>query len=119
MTVRVKICGITNGEDGLAAAQLGADALGFVFASSPRQVSVEKAREIIETLPPMIQTVGVFVDEDPAKVAYTATFCHLDLLQFHGGESVAYCAGFERRVIKALRLGGREDYQGLSNTVML
>jgi phosphoribosylanthranilate isomerase len=114
VTVRIKICGITNEEDALAAAQLGADALGFIFAPSPRQVMAERAREIIETLPPMIQTVGVFVDADPEKVNHTATYCHLDLLQFHGDETPEYCSGFGRRVIKAIRLRSRKDLQSLS-----
>jgi phosphoribosylanthranilate isomerase len=114
MTVRIKICGITNGGDALAAAQLGADALGFIFASSPRQVSAEKVREIIDRLPPMIQTVGVFVDEDHESVSAAANFCRLNLLQFHGSESVEYCASFDRKVIKAMRVGGSEDLRGLS-----
>ncbi len=114
MAIRIKICGITNEEDALAATQLGADALGFVFATSPRQVSVEKAREIIGTLPPLVQAVGVFVDEDPEKVAYTATFCHLDLLQFHGNESPSYCGSFDHRVIKAVRLRSSSDLETLS-----
>jgi len=114
MSVRIKICGITNKEDALAAAQMGADALGFIFAPSPRQILAERAREIIETLPPMVQTVGIFVDEDPEKVAHMAMYCHLDLLQFHGSESPRYCSGFDRRVIKAIRLRSRQDLQGLS-----
>jgi len=100
--VRIKICGITNTKDAAAAVELGADAVGFVLASSPRQVSPEKAREIIMALPPFVQSVGVFVDEDPEKVASTAAFCRLDLLQFHGKESPAYCRGFGQRVIKAV-----------------
>ncbi len=100
--VRIKICGITNTKDAAAAVKLGADAVGFVLASSPRQVSPEKAREIIMALPPFVQSVGVFVDEDPEKVASTAAFCRLDLLQFHGKESPAYCRGFGQRVIKAV-----------------
>ena len=102
--VRIKICGITNEEDALWAAQQGADAIGFVFAPSPRQVSPEKAKSIIKVLPPLIQTVGVFVDEDPAKVEATAAFCRLDLFQFHGNETAAYCARFGRGVIKAVRV---------------
>ena len=117
MAVRIKICGITNEEDALSAAQLGADALGFIFAASPRQVSAERAREIIETLPPMVHRVGVFVDEDPEKVAATATYCHLDLLQFHGSESPGYCRSFDRRVIKAIRVRSKRDLQGLSEYI--
>jgi phosphoribosylanthranilate isomerase len=112
--VRIKICGITNTQDAVAAAELGADAVGFVFAPSPRQVSPEKAREIIIALPPLVQAVGVFLDEDPEKVASIADFCRLDLLQFHGKESAAYCARFGRRVIKAVRVQNRGGLKGCS-----
>ncbi len=117
MAVRIKICGITNEEDGLAAAKFGADALGFVFAPSPRRISVERAREIIKVLPPLVQTVGVFVNEDPEKVLSTAAACGLDILQFHGDESAAYCSSFDRRVIKAVRLQSRDDLDNLSKYV--
>lgn len=112
--VRIKICGITNTQDALAAAELGADAVGFVFAPSPRQVSPEKARDIIMALPPLVQAVGVFVDEDPEKVASVAEFCRLDLLQFHGKEPASYCARFGRRVIKAVRVQNRGGLKGCS-----
>jgi len=113
VTVRIKICGITNVEDARVAAQLGADALGFIFAPSPRQIVAKRAREIIGLLPPMVQTVGVFVDEDPEKVAHLATYCRLDLLQFHGSESPGYCGSFDRRVIKVVRVRSQQDFKGL------
>ena len=109
MTVRIKICGITNEEDALIAAKLGADAIGFIFAPSPRQIAPERAKEIVGILPPLVQTVGVFVDEEPEKVARAASFCHLDVLQFHGRESPAYCRRFDSRVIKGVRMRSRED----------
>jgi len=112
--VRIKICGMTNAEDAKAAAELGADAVGFVFAPSPRQVSPEKARDIIMALPPLVQAVGVFVDEDPEKVAATAVFCRLDVLQFHGKESPAYCRRFGKRVIKAVRVRNRTGLEDCS-----
>lgn len=112
--VRIKICGMTNAEDAKAAAELGADAVGFVFARSPRQVSPEKARNIIMALPPLVQAVGVFVDEDPEKVAATAVFCRLDLLQFHGKECPAYCRRFGKRVIKAVRVRNRTGLEDCS-----
>ncbi len=112
--VRIKICGMTNTEDAVAAAELGADAVGFVFAPSPRQVSAEKAREIIMALPPFIQTVGVFVDEDPERVASIADSCRLDMLQFHGKESPAYCSRFGQRVIKAVRVQDQDRLEGCS-----
>ena len=107
--VWIKVCGTTNSEDALAAAGLGADAIGFVFAQSPRQVSPDVAHEIIKTLPPSVQTVGVFVDEDPERVASTADLCDLDLLQFHGKETAGYCGQFGRRVIKAVRIKDEDD----------
>lgn len=107
--VWIKVCGITNLDDALAAAELGADAIGFVFASSPRQVSPETAQEIIKTLPPLVRTVGVFVDEDAERVAYIAECCDLDLLQFHGQETAAYCGRFGRGVVKAVRVQNEND----------
>jgi phosphoribosylanthranilate isomerase len=109
MAVRIKICGITNEEDALAAARFGADALGFIFASSPRRISAEKARKVIKALPPLVQRVGVFVDEDLEEVSSVAESCGLDILQFHGSESAEYCNSFDYRVIKAVRLKNRQD----------
>ena len=114
MTVRIKICGITRSEDALAAADLGTDAIGFVFAPSPRRVSPDKAREIVMALPPLVQTVGVFVDEDPEKVLSIAALCRLDMLQFHGKESPDYCRRFGQRVIKAMRVHGPDSLKGCS-----
>lgn len=102
---RVKICGITRIEDGLACAQLGADAIGLVFyASSPRHVSVAQARAIMAALPPFITTVGLFVDADPAEVRAVLGQLPLDLLQFHGRENPDYCQGFGRPYLKAVRV---------------
>lgn len=102
---RVKICGITRIEDGLACAQLGADAIGLVFyAASPRCVSVAQARAIMAALPPFITTVGLFVDADPAEVSAVLGQLPLDMLQFHGGESPSYCQGFNRPYLKAVRV---------------
>lgn len=102
---RVKICGVTRVEDGIACAQLGADAIGLVFyAPSPRHVSVAQARAIMAALPPFITTVGLFVDADPAEVSAVLTQLPLDLLQFHGDESPEYCQGFARPYLKAMRV---------------
>jgi phosphoribosylanthranilate isomerase len=101
---RIKICGITNFEDALAAVRSGADALGFVFAKSPRRLTPEQAREIIAHLPPLVTTVGVFVDEPAENVWKVAQACRLGALQFHGQESPEYCREFDRTVIKAFRV---------------
>ncbi|HEX9079082.1 MAG TPA: phosphoribosylanthranilate isomerase [Desulfuromonadaceae bacterium] len=103
--VKVKICGITTLEDALVAVDAGADALGFVFfAASPRHIFPEQAAAIIRRLPPFVQTVGLFVDEEPETVNSTADRCGLDIVQLHGGETPDYCDGIRRRVLKALRV---------------
>ncbi|MDI6892062.1 MAG: phosphoribosylanthranilate isomerase [Actinomycetota bacterium] len=112
--VKVKICGITNIEDALLAVKLGADALGFVLADSPRRADPKMVREGSLLLPPFISRVGVFVDEDEAEVKKLASFCGLDTLQFHGAESPYYCKDFEQKVIKALRVGDFSDLRALS-----
>lgn len=104
MTTRIKICGITNLDDALAACRLGADALGFVLAPSPRQVSPEQARAIIASLSPLVNTVGVFVNAPLAEVSELRRFCGLDWVQLHGDEDEDQAAALGRRVIKALRV---------------
>jgi len=111
--IRIKVCGITNIEDALAAQALGADAIGMVFAKSPRRVEKEQAREIVQALPPFVHLVGVFVDEEKSVIEDIADFCRLTVLQFHGSESPEYCAGFGRLVIKAFRISQREDIERL------
>lgn len=101
---RIKICGITNKEDALWAADLRVDALGFIFAESPRRVKPDAVCKIVKLLPPFISTVGVFVDEDKEKVREIADLCSLTTLQFHGEESTAYCEGFRQKVIKSFRV---------------
>jgi phosphoribosylanthranilate isomerase len=108
--VRVKICGITNPDDALQAVACGADALGLVFfAKSPRCVSPERAREIIARLPPLVTTVGLFVNEDPRTIRAVAARCRLDRVQLHGDESPADCLLPPLRVLKALRVRDAES----------
>jgi phosphoribosylanthranilate isomerase len=103
--VKVKICGITTLEDALTAVDAGADALGFVFyPASSRHIFPEQAARIICNLPPFVQTVGLFVNEELATVTSIADQCGLDIIQLHGDESPAYCAAIRRRVIKAFRV---------------
>jgi len=90
--VFIKICGITNEQDALLAVALGADALGFVFAPSPRQVAPSKVREIVRRLPPEIVTVGVFRDELPKRINDIMQEAHLQGAQMHGHESVGVTA---------------------------
>lgn len=108
--VRVKICGITRVEDALAAAAAGADAIGLVFyAKSPRAVDIEQARAILAALPPFVTTVGLFVDAERNELERILASVPLDLLQFHGDESVQQCEAFGRPYIKALRVKAGDD----------
>ncbi|MCX5749473.1 MAG: phosphoribosylanthranilate isomerase [Candidatus Saganbacteria bacterium] len=106
---KVKICGITNLKDALDAAALGADALGFVFAKSPRKISPEKAKEIVLKLPWRIIRVGVFVNEGAERVNRTVRACGLDLVQLHGDETPSYCKKIRSRMIKAVRIKNEKD----------
>ena len=101
----VKICGLTRAEDAIAAAELGAHALGFVFyPPSPRHISTRRAAEIIRALPPFVTTVGLFVNANANDVTSVIDEVPLGLLQFHGDETPHYCAQFRRPYIKALRV---------------
>lgn len=107
---RIKICGITRAEDALAAVSTGVDALGFVFyKKSPRAVSVEQARSIIEKLPAFVTTVGLFVDSAAEEVDNILQQVSLSLLQFHGDEPAAYCEQFGVPYIKAIRVTQSDD----------
>ncbi len=118
----VKICGITNIEDGLKAASLGVDALGFIFAPSLRRVEPDTTHKIIQALPTTLLKVGVFVDEDPEEVLRVAEYCGLNALQFHGKESPDYCQKFSLLVIKAIQIKDLEsldDMERYPDTILL
>ncbi|MEW6591152.1 MAG: phosphoribosylanthranilate isomerase [Pseudomonadota bacterium] len=105
MSLRVKICGITRIDDLHAACAAGADALGFVFYDkSPRQVSAEAAAALLRGLPPFVQSVGLFVNAEPAFVESVLKVAPLDLLQFHGDETPADCTRYGRPYLKAIRV---------------
>ena len=109
--MQVKICGITNVEDALCAAENGAAAVGFIFyPPSPRYIDPQKARGIIDRLPACLVKVGVFVNEKEQVISQIFKDCRLDMLQLHGDETPAFCGRFpSRRVIKALELKDEED----------
>lgn len=109
--IRVKICGITSPEDAAYAARAGADAIGLVFAPSPRRVSLAQAEEIVRAAPPFLAVVGLFVDESPETVVQIARLLSLTAVQLHGDESVQTVAHVARhcRVIKAFRVRRAED----------
>ena len=102
MVVKVKICGLTNVEDALAAVEAGADLLGFVlWEKSPRYVTIETARDIARRLPPAARRVGVFVNATVEQVMFSLRICDFSALQFHGQESPAFCQQFSVMTIKA------------------
>ena len=105
--VYVKVCGITNHEDARGAADAGAEAIGLVFAESPRRVSVEKARELAAALAKDVLKVGVFVNEEPEEVLRIAREVGLDYAQLHGDEGPEIVTAIREggvKVIKALRV---------------
>jgi phosphoribosylanthranilate isomerase len=105
MRTRIKICGITRVKDAQAATEHGADALGLVFyRPSPRCVSLEQARAIVERTGAFLATVAVFVNPTREEVQEVVRYTGVTMLQFHGDEEPAFCAGFDRPYIKAARL---------------
>jgi phosphoribosylanthranilate isomerase len=110
MDVKVKICGITNVEDAVAAVEAGADLLGFMLAEqSPRQVTIETAREIARQLPPATFRVGVFVNPKVEQVMFSLRICDFGAVQFHGEETPQFCQQFGVTTIKAFRLRDQES----------
>lgn len=102
---RIKVCGMTKVKEAEGAVNAGVDALGFIFAeASPRYVNPEKVKEIVKKLPPFVDAVGVFVDEDAEVVDEIVQYCGLTVAQLHGSESPTYCADISCRVVKAFRI---------------
>lgn len=107
MSVRVKICGLTNLADAHAAVAAGADALGFVLAKSPRQVSPGEVRTMVAQLPPLVATVGVFVETPVEEVARLKAWCGLDWAQVHGERAPDELKPLAPRVVKVLGMAGQ------------
>lgn len=105
---RIKICGITDPGDLAHAVAAGVDGLGFIFAEkSPRRIEPERARELIRTVPPFVDAVGVFVNEDPDMVTDIIRYCGLTMVQLHGQENIDYCRLMPVRVLKSFAV--KED----------
>ena len=113
LIVKVKICGITNYEDAVAALDMGADLLGFNFyQKSPRFILPEKARKIINKLPAFIDIAGVFVNESIEQIHEIQKVCRLDWVQLHGDEDTEFCKQFRYhnvKVMKAIRVKDQND----------
>ena len=123
--VRVKVCGITNSEDARTAAMAGADAVGLVFAESPRKLTEERAREVVAALPGHLLKVGVFVNSEPEEMLRIAAEVGLDYAQLHGDESpesVTIVREGGVKVMKALRVqdaGSLETMEGYDADLFL
>ncbi|HBH86538.1 MAG TPA: phosphoribosylanthranilate isomerase [Syntrophaceae bacterium] len=115
--MEIKICGITNPDDAINACNHGADALGFIFyKKSPRYVTPETAKIIIEHLPRDTAIVGVFVNHDIQALREIYEFCGLDLIQLHGDESREYCRQFPNStLIKSFSPRGEEDLNSIKS----
>jgi phosphoribosylanthranilate isomerase len=114
--MKVKICGTTSIEDALLAVEGGADAVGFIFyKKSPRAVSQSSVKKIVAALPPFVETVGVFVNESADRINRIADSCKLSAVQLHGNESPAFCKTIRRKVIKAVRVEGKDSFAGLAS----
>lgn len=115
MRVRIKICGLTNVSDALAAVDAGADALGFMFyEASPRHLTAEAAAKIIRRLPPFVAKVGVFVNASAGAIQRTAEACGFDTLQLHGEETPEFCREFPKlKIVKAFRIKDAASLQAL------
>lgn len=107
---RIKICGITRPEDALAVAAAGADAIGLVFyAKSPRAVTIAQAQAIISVLPPFVTRVGLFVDASQEELDRILDQVELDVVQFHGNETLAQCESAGKEYMKAVRVQDTAD----------
>ncbi len=107
---RVKICGITRPEDGIEAARLSVDAIGLVFyEKSPRNVTVQQAQSVCESLPGFVTVVSLFLNPEAELVESVLAECPIDLIQFHGKESADFCRSFSRPYIKALGMADKNE----------
>ncbi|NOV29447.1 phosphoribosylanthranilate isomerase [Methylomonas sp. ZR1] len=114
MRTRVKICGFTQVEDALYAANLGVDAIGLVFyPPSLRNISIEQAASISRALPAFVNVVALFVDAEPALIREVLNKVRVDCLQFHGDEPGEDCRIYDKSYIKAIRMQSDTDVVGL------
>ena len=117
LIVKVKICGITNYDDAMAAIDMGADLLGFNFYSkSPRYVTKEQAEKIIGRLPAFVDTAGIFVNASIEEIHATNSVCDLDWVQLHGDEDPSFCEALlshNVKTMKAIRVKDQRDIESV------
>jgi phosphoribosylanthranilate isomerase len=121
LTVKIKICGLTNYKDAAAAVEMGADLLGFNFyPKSPRYIPADDAAKIISKLPAFVDTVGVFVNAPLEQIRKTASQCQLNWVQLHGDEDPAFCKSLFKLnagIIKAIRIKDQKDIQQVEDYI--
>lgn len=118
--MRVKICGITNLEDALDAINAGASALGFVFYKpSPRYISAKNALEIVNALPPFVQTVGLFVNESEAFINEVCSEAKMQLAQIIDDENIIDMASLQTKAIRVIRAQNKETIQAIQDEYVL
>jgi phosphoribosylanthranilate isomerase len=119
LITKVKICGITNYEDAVAAMDMGADLLGFNFSKkSPRYIEPEKAADIVNQLPGFIDIAGVFVNASIEKIHDTKQICSLNWVQLHGDEDPQFCnslRSYDVKTMKAIRVKDQSDVESANN----
>ncbi len=113
----LKLCGCTNEKDAEVIAQSGADAIGFIFAASPRQINLPMARRLSQIAKEMMR-VGVFVDESIETIKFIRQSCHLDAIQLHGHESPEDCRQLGGTLIKGFRLQEVKDFEQMDKFPM-
>lgn len=110
MRTRIKVCGLTRREDLRAAVEAGADAIGLVFyPPSPRCLTLERARELRDAVPPFVTSVALFVNASKEQIAQVIKHVRPAMLQFHGEETPEFCAAFGVPYVKACRVGAGVD----------
>lgn len=116
MRTRIKICGFTRVEDAVFAARIGVDAIGLVFyPPSPRNVEINQAIEIVKAIPAFVSIVGLFVDEQEARIRQVLEKVPIDCLQFHGNEPPEVCRIYGKKYIKAIRMQENTDIPAVAN----
>lgn len=122
---RIKICGVTRAEDAAAAVAAGADAIGVIFAPSPRRVTIEKAARVLADVPPPVARIGVFVGAPAEEIVSAVETCGLTAVQLSGGEPPEFCDALPCPVIKVIHVGTRfdvawaEPYRGHAAALLL
>jgi len=107
---RIKVCGITRVEDALVAVRCGVDAIGLVFyKQSPRYVTTMQAKQLVDSIPPFVTIVGLFVNSEAKIIREVMACVSLDMLQFHGDESPEFCEQFSLPYLKAIRVKAGMD----------